>query len=835
MRALDDSAARIILLIAPAGYGKTTLARQWAGTKGRGAVWYQGGRGSEDLAALAIGIADAVARLVPCAGRRMKRRLRGLPDPERDTARLADLLVRDLGDWPHDAWFVFDDYHHSMDSPACENFIELLATQTPMRLLIASRRRPRWATARQIAYGELFQLSQRDLSMTEDETRRLLLSQQQVEFERAWTLARGWPAVLSLLARIEHPSMSQETLGSTLYDFFAEELFQRLRPESQLGLVMIALAPRITSTVLHIAVAGRADDLARDAVDAGLLAVEGETLEMHPLVRGFLRSKHTILEPDRIFQFARRLARYLLHEGRWDEAFSVIEATPSPEMFSALLHAGLTPLMNEGRISTVRHWLRFARKHSFRSPEADLAEAELALRDGQPFRATFFARRAAYHPSIADADRSRALYMAGLSAHLADDFEVGIAFFEQARDAAVTREDLREALWGLFVAMNDLEQRQAAGILRELETFLRHDDADDVLRRAVGRFHLICRGNGSLASAFRELSNARTVIADAVDPRVIARFVQVHPQCAMLVGEYHAALELGDLAIDALAQVGVDFARLYVLMTRAYALLGLGRVGEVAALVAHLQREAHLREDIYTRANVAVVQARLFLQTGDAERAVAATIGCLPRRTCPGMAGELLATRALAYACLGNFDEANQTAERAMSTSSAIETQTASLTTRAITALGKAVDDADEQIRTAFTHVTVSGHVDGLNAALSACPELAAYASREDIPNLIVRVRPTSMSATGRHMKQDEPLTKREWEVLDLVAQGQSNQEISDRLFISVATVKVHIRHIFKKLGVRSRTEAALKVAYAVTQRRADEEKQRGPDKSFAY
>ena len=53
-------------------------------------------------------------------------------------------------------------------------------------------------------------------------------------------------------------------------------------------------------------------------------------------------------------------------------------------------------------------------------------------------------------------------------------------------------------------------------------------------------------------------------------------------------------------------------------------------------------------------------------------------------------------------------------------------------------------------------------------------------------------------------------LSKRESEVLALVAAGLSNAEIASRLFISNATVKVHVRHIFEKLGVRSRTQAAL-------------------------
>ncbi len=53
-----------------------------------------------------------------------------------------------------------------------------------------------------------------------------------------------------------------------------------------------------------------------------------------------------------------------------------------------------------------------------------------------------------------------------------------------------------------------------------------------------------------------------------------------------------------------------------------------------------------------------------------------------------------------------------------------------------------------------------------------------------------------------------EPLSQRELEVLHLMAQGRSNQEISERLFLALDTVKGHNRKIFGKLAVQRRTEA---------------------------
>ena len=53
-----------------------------------------------------------------------------------------------------------------------------------------------------------------------------------------------------------------------------------------------------------------------------------------------------------------------------------------------------------------------------------------------------------------------------------------------------------------------------------------------------------------------------------------------------------------------------------------------------------------------------------------------------------------------------------------------------------------------------------------------------------------------------------EPLSPRELEVLGLIAQGLSNREISERLFLALPTVKGHNRRIYGKLHVRRRTEA---------------------------
>ncbi|MBB5353122.1 DNA-binding NarL/FixJ family response regulator [Haloferula luteola] len=70
------------------------------------------------------------------------------------------------------------------------------------------------------------------------------------------------------------------------------------------------------------------------------------------------------------------------------------------------------------------------------------------------------------------------------------------------------------------------------------------------------------------------------------------------------------------------------------------------------------------------------------------------------------------------------------------------------------------------------------------------------------------------VEAFHQPMKEPEEeinLSPRETEVLELLCEGLSNKEIADRLGISTETVRVHLKHIYEKLHVRSRTEAAMK------------------------
>ena len=73
------------------------------------------------------------------------------------------------------------------------------------------------------------------------------------------------------------------------------------------------------------------------------------------------------------------------------------------------------------------------------------------------------------------------------------------------------------------------------------------------------------------------------------------------------------------------------------------------------------------------------------------------------------------------------------------------------------------------------------------------------------------------LAATGERPRRRDPsadgrLTEREEQVAHLVVEGFSNREVAERLFLSTNTIETHLRHIFQKVGVRSRTELARKL-----------------------
>src|SRR4051812_33970169 len=109
-RILDETDARIILLCAPAGYGKTTLAREWVATRKEPVLWYSGGPAMADVAALAVDLAE----LFGGVDSELVERVRFLASRGEQPRTLAKVLAREAPDGG--TLLVVDDYHYAAAS-----------------------------------------------------------------------------------------------------------------------------------------------------------------------------------------------------------------------------------------------------------------------------------------------------------------------------------------------------------------------------------------------------------------------------------------------------------------------------------------------------------------------------------------------------------------------------------------------------------------------------------------------------------------------------------------------------------------------------------------------
>jgi DNA-binding NarL/FixJ family response regulator len=818
-RLLDRANARVLMLIAPAGFGKTTLAREWAGERTH--AWYQGTTATADVAALAAGLSAVVSELIPDAGGRMVHRMRATGTPEEDVDVLAELFAEDLADWPEDAWLVFDDYQFAMEAKAPERFIEVLLRDAPVRLLLTSRKRPAWASARRLLYGELYELGRTDLAMDHDEAASVLAHRKDAPAAGLVALAEGWPAVIGLAALTDDIELPEGSLPDALYDFFAEELYQAATEPLQRALCRLALAPTLAYDVADFLLGQDAPDVIRAGVRLGFLNPRGSGIELHPLLRTFLEAKYreTVLNSE---NDVRELAEYLSAQGHWDDAFALVSRSFSEDVFIALLERGLMVLLDDRRLRTLAHWLKLAESKAVDAPVVELAEAEIAFHEGLRRKAEALALRAAKRLNDAHALRSRAFYVAGSSARMDFHNERAAECYEKALQEAVTTGAKRDAVWGKFSVAIDLGDAAANLLLQELID-LNDGSASSEARVAICQ-HLMASRTGTDLKMLKDLFAASAFLLSRIsDPLVASSFLTTEAMLLCQLAEYDHALQVALEGEKYARDVRIPFVIPHSKKMRALAATGIRHFSRAKQIIEWLEGEAKAREDIFLELEARLLMCRLLIVQGLPTRG--ADVLREPPRRFPfeGERGEYLATRGLALACARHPKAAIRLVEEAESISSTVEVRTLVPCTQAVVALAEGhssgADLAIEALRTSRE----LGAFDCFVIAYRGCPQLLT-ASAEDngaqqvLNELIDRAHDWRLARKmGLTRSRGQPsgavLTPRESEVLNLIAQGLTNRAIAETLFVSPATVKLHVTHILEKLGVRSRTEAALRMA----------------------
>ena len=200
---LDESKVRVRMLVAPAGYGKTTLAEQWVERDGRRGAWFRARRSSRDVAALAIGIARSACAIVPECDARLREHLRAVPTPAENVDVLAEILGEDLDPWPHDGWLVIDEYHEISGARESERFVAGLLAASPVQVLVATRQRPSWVTTRSSSTGRSSSSTRHRSRWTAPKRRRCSAATGRTSASGLVALANGWPAVIGLASCLD--------------------------------------------------------------------------------------------------------------------------------------------------------------------------------------------------------------------------------------------------------------------------------------------------------------------------------------------------------------------------------------------------------------------------------------------------------------------------------------------------------------------------------------------------------------------------------------------------------------------------------------------------------
>jgi LuxR family maltose regulon positive regulatory protein len=814
IKLLDETDARTILLLAPAGYGKTTLARQWAKTL-NGAIWVTLCQAHGDIAWLAEDIARAVDGPEGGATREIREHIRARTNPQRAARELATALAERF-EAEDVRWVILDDYHELAGSVEAEELLAALDREAGARTVIASRVRPRWVTSRRFVYGEVFEVSQSDLAMTEDEVAAVLgkkgrsahLSEQ----------AQGWPAVIGLAAAVDDAVVPVATAPKALHRYLAEELFHRASPRLRDALLTVALrGSRVNDLTASEPVVREA--LASEAERLGL-AWQIDGFELHPLIQEFLLEKLVAL-PDAEGR-VRAAALANANDGAWDHALALVQRFKLHDLAEPLLARAFKPLIRDGRLATLEVFARAFQDAMVNCPpSAYVILAEVAFRDGSLELALDLVgavskRLADKHPAA-----SRSAALAGQIAFLNADFASAEFAFRRARDCATDARDAAEAAFGLANAIIFGEQpgaEDAVSGLREIRDrspvdFVRFASSEAALR-LLGMTEDGLSGN-------LHLEAAREMLPHADDPRARTALTYTVASALTQRGDYSQAREWLSWFFSDADRYALEFPMPYANWTLAQIAMGQRRFGEAERALQAIEDVAARRRERHHEINARALRARLLLQTADPEAALRC-VGPEPEGPLiPSWRAEYLATRGLVLACSGDGHGAEANVARAEETSQALQVRGLVQVARTISSL-LSPRRTRQHVTALMTMATGLDIWDPLVCGLRSAPALGdAIAAREEVRPLLESLyRRTGDAALARRAgfrtratsKPIEILSPREYEVLGLIARGFKNRDISRALYIADSTTKVHVRHILEKLGVRTRAEAAARL-----------------------
>jgi LuxR family maltose regulon positive regulatory protein len=367
--------AKLTLISAPPGFGKTTLVADWltsAESDDLLTVWVSLDPSDNESGAFWSSVATALQRAVPAAGETVSMVEDARPPP---IETIVTTLANELGSVGSDVVLVLDDFH-VIDVSELQDQVSWLLDSLPpsAHVVITTRADPAFPLARMRAQGQLVEVRADDLRFTRDEAAVYLQQAAGLDLESSQVAAleertEGWIAALQLaaLSMDGQDDVDDFIAGFTgddrfVVDYLAEEVLQRQPADVRRFLLWTSILDRLSGALCD-AVTGldggerTLEVLERRNLFLAPLDARREWYRYHQLFADVLRARLMREEPDRVLDLHRRASRWFEQHGESHDAIRHALAGEDFERAAGMIELAIPGLRQARQEATMRTWL----------------------------------------------------------------------------------------------------------------------------------------------------------------------------------------------------------------------------------------------------------------------------------------------------------------------------------------------------------------------------------------------------------------------------------------------------------------------------------------------
>jgi len=844
----------LTLISAPAGFGKTTLVSEWVAGCERPVAWLSLDEGDNDPARFLAYLVAALQNIAANIGEGVLQILQAPQPPPIES--ILTTLLNEITTVSDNFILVLDDYH-VIDAKPVDNALNFLLEHQPpqMHLVITTREDPDLPLARLRAQGQLTELRAADLRFTSSEAAEFLnqvmgLNLSAEDIAALETRTEGWIAGLQLAAlsmqgQKDTASFIQSFTGSHHFvmDYLLEEVLQQQSESVQTFLLRTSILNRLCgplcdAVLLDSSASGQAALEYLEHANLFIISLDNERrwYRYHHLFADLLRQRlhQSIASPEGTGDAeSRTLARELhIRASQWYEdnglqleAFHHAAAANDVERAERLIDGKGIPLHFSGGVTPILDWLASLPTSVLNArPSLWWRHAALLLINGQTI---------GVEEKLQGAEAALAATLQG--AEMDDETRNLVGQIAAAKATlALTRYDVETMLAQSQRALEYLHPsrqftRASANWTLGYAHFLQGDRA--AARQAYTEAISLSQASGAIFTAIlatiglgnvQEADNQLYQAAETY--RRVLQWAGDKPQ--QIISEAHLGLarilyEWNDL--DAAEQHGRQsllLAQQYETVIDRFIIcevflarlkLAQGDVGGAAAILAQADQSVRQHNFVHRMPEVAAAQVLTLLRQGN----LATAAHLAQTHELPLSRARVHLAQGDASTALGVLDLLRQQVEAKdwkdeqlkVMILQAVAHHAHGEKDKATQLLGDALALAEPE---GFIRIFVD---EGIPMA-----QLLSKASAHGVmPDYVGKLLAVFESEQQKNEDKSsmpsaqaliEPLSQRELEVLQLIAQGLSNHEIGDRLFLALDTVKGHNRRIYDKLQVQRRTEA---------------------------